>query len=340
MRIIRFNDLANTLKVEPESFEDLYLLAIVIAKGDIVEGKSYRRFRPSEGDVGEQKEVFVRLTAETIEIDKNAGRLRISGKILDGKPLEFVSIGSYHTISLGARDTVTIQKEEWKSYVLKRIKQAVADAKKPKVGVVVLDDEKALLAYIRGYGIDIITELYSHLSKRMSMKDFERQKEQYFNEVIRAIENMKVDIVIVAGPGFTKDDIKKYIKSKNIEISKRLEYAPASDAERSGIREVMRSEAVVKVLESEQMKKEFAYLNDFLAGLRSGRSFSGPENTREAIDNGSVSVVLVNDSVLNDGKVKELLDYADKRGVRIEIFNSDDDAGMQLKNFKNVAGIA
>lgn len=339
MRVIRFNSISNSLKLVPESFDDLYLLAMIITTNDSVEGKSTRRFRPSEGDKGEQKDVMIRLNVERTEIDKNSGRLRVSGKITYGKPEEFVAIGSYHTLNIGASDIVDIQKKEWKEYILKRIKQAVAESKKPRLGVIVLDDEKAVVSYIKGYGIDIVSELYSRLSKRMKEKDFEKQREQYFKDVIAAIQNMSVDIVVVAGPGFTKDDIKKYIEVKGIEMPKKLVYTAASDAERSGIREAMQSEAVSKVLENEHVRREFGYLNDFLAGLRSGSSFHGVAKVKEGIDSGRIKTVMVNDSLLNDEKIKELLDYADRNRVKIEIFNSDDDAGIQLKNFSGIAAV-
>ena len=54
MKVIRFNHSTNALKLVPNSFDDLYLLARVIGEGDSVTATTYRRFRPSEGDVGEQ----------------------------------------------------------------------------------------------------------------------------------------------------------------------------------------------------------------------------------------------------------------------------------------------
>lgn len=339
MRIVRLNGVTNFLKVEPQSFDDLYLLAIVISPGDKVEAHSYRRFKANERDTGEQKEVFIQLLIEKVEIDKGAGRLRLMGEIKGGHPQEFISMGSHHTINVAPGDIIDIQKEEWKSYIIRRLKQAVADSRKPRLGIVILDDEKALFAYVRGYGIDLANELYSHLSKRMKEKDFAKQRNEYFNEIISSINNMSVDLVIVAGPGFTKDDIKRYMADNHIEVKKRLSYMPASDAERSGIREVMRSNAVAELLESEHVKKEFEYLNTFLQELRLGKAHYGPDNVAKAFQEDRPERVLVNDSAINSESIKKVLDLADKKGVKIEIFNSEDDAGIQLKNFKDIACI-
>ena len=339
MRVIRFSDSAGTLKVEPESFDDLYVLAMVIAKGDGVESKSYRKFKPTEGDTGEMKEVYVKLTAEKIEIDRSASRLRITGKITEGRPAEFVRMNSYHTINLAPGETVTIHKEEWEAYLLRKVKQAVTDSKKPRIGIIAVDDEKATVAYVRGYGVDIIAEIYSHLSKRMKEKDFEREKKRYFDDIIKSASNMQVDKIIIAGPGFTKDDIRQYMSFNRIAIGKEIAYAGAGDAERSGIREVMQSDVASGMLESGHVKKEFDYLNAFLKGLRTGSSFSGAGAVANALKEYRVGAVLVNDSVLNDPAIKEVLRSADRMGVRIEIFNSEDDAGTQLANFGNIAGL-
>jgi protein pelota len=337
MRVVRFNSVSNFLKLEPESMDDLYLIAMIISTGDVVEAHSKRRFRPSEGDVGEQKDVTLRISVEKTEMDKNAVRLRLSGRIVYGHPEEFVTLGSYHTLNIAAGEIIDIQKQEWKSYILKRIRQAVIDSKKPRLGVIVLDDEKALVSYIKGYGIEPVSELYSRLSKRMKEKDFEKRRVEYFADVIAAAERMAVDMVVIAGPGFTKDDVKKYMEDKGIKVKKRIIYAPASDAERSGIREVMQSPTVTRVLENEHVKREFEYMNKLLLEIRAGVGVYGVERIEESLDKKGAEAVLVNDDVINEDDVKRVLDRADKLGIRIEIFNSDDDAGIQLKNFSGIA---
>lgn len=339
MKLLRFNEAANTLKVEPESFEDLYLLARIISVGDKVEARSTRRFKSSESDVGEQKDVTIRLEVEKVEVDKSADRLRLTGRITGGRPEEFIKIKSYHTLNIAPRDVLEIGKPRWNGYLIKRLRQAVLDSKRPRLGVIVLDDEKATISYIRGYGIDIVGEIYSHLSKKMKEKDFEKQRIQYFDEVIKAINGMGVDLVIVAGPGFTREDIRKYIEASGIKMAKRLVYAASSDAERSGIREVMQSETATKLIVGEHVKKEFGYLNIFLAGLRLSGSVHGVDRIKATLEEHKVGVILVNDSVLSVDEVRELLDLADREGVRIEIFNSEDDAGRQLKAFSNIAAI-
>jgi protein pelota len=340
LRIIRFYDASNTLKVQADLFDDLYLLQRILAPGDIIESRSFRRYKSLEGDKGEQKEVFLTINMEKSELDKNASRLRITGKIINGRPEEFVKLNSYHTISVAPGDVISISKQLWKDYIIRRIKEAVADTKKVRFGAIALDDEKATAANIHGYGIDVTSEIYSHLSKRMSTADYEKARNAYFNELISIIKNMDVDMVLVAGPGFTRENFRKYIEAMNISIDKKLLYVPASDAERSGIREAMQDEAVAKFFEHEHTKKEFHLFNMFMNALHLDLSFYGVEQVKEALANYTIGVVLVNDTVLNEPSIQEILDIADMQHVSIEIFNASDEAGMQLSGFKDIAGIA
>lgn len=341
MRVVRFNSEVNSLKLQLDSFDDLYLMERIVGKGDNVESRSFRRFRASETDIGEQKEVVIKVNVEKVDLDKGAGKLRFTGKIVSAHPEEFVKLNSYHTINVGERDIIDVEKQSpWKDYILRRIKQAVADTKKPRLAVVALDEEKATIAYVRGYGIDIITEIYSHLSKRLKEADFEKQKESYFKDIIKAITNMQIDIVVVAGPGFTKDNLKKYIESKEIKFDKKLIYVPASDAERSGVREAAKSDEVAKVMAQEHVRMEFKLLNTFLNGLNFSASAYGPENVLEMLNEYKAGAVLVNDNVLNDASIQKVLDAADLQKISIEIFNSEDEAGAQLSNFKSIACVS
>jgi protein pelota len=337
MKIIHFNDEIGEMRVRPDSFDDLYLLAIAISPEDMVESESTRKFRADEGDTGEQKKVVIKLSVEKLEVDKNAARLRLTGKIVSGRPEEFVRMGSYHTINVAVGDVIRIWKAEWKDYILNRLRQAVIASGKPRLGVALLDDEKALFAYIRGYGIEIITEIYSKLSKRMSEKDYAAYRKAYFEAILKLISGMDVELVAVAGPGFTKDDFRLYLEGLRDKPVKKIIYAWASDVERSGIREVMQSRELAKFIEGERVAKEFAYLNEFMMQLRLGSATYGADRVIERIKEGRAKTIMVNDSVLGDKDIRKALDEADKNGVGIEIFNSEDDAGIQLRNFGDIA---
>ncbi|MDE1865580.1 MAG: pelota family protein [Candidatus Micrarchaeota archaeon] len=324
-----------------ETMEDLWSLQRVVFQNDVVRGDSERKFKPEEGGKGEMKKVFITLRLEKSELDKSAVRLRLSGKILDAKPLEYVRLNTYHTINVAPGDVVEVVKEKWPGYVLQVVRSAVSDTKKPRLGLVVVDEEKALPAYLLGYGVEFKNEIYSGLSKRMSQKDFTEQQNKYYEKVLSIVGSMNVDTVVIAGPGFAKDDIKKYGEDKGImqKMGKRLVLSQASNSERSGVYELIRSDAVAKLLERERIRTEFLLMEKFLSGLSSGSSKYGIENVKRQLEDGLADTVLVNDSFIGRPDVQETLSEAERMKVRIEVFNSGDEVGTQLHSFSDIAAI-
>jgi protein pelota len=288
------------------------------------------------------KKVVITLRVEKTELDKDAMRLRVLGKIVEGKPLEYVRINSYHTINIAPGDIFEISKSEWHDYIINVVKNAVSDSKRPRLGLIVIDDEKALPAYMLGYGVEFRNEIYSRLSKRMSQKDFQEQQKKYYDEIFNVIREMVVDTVVVAGPGFAREDVKAYGESSGIikKLNKKLFFENVSNAERSGVYELIKSDKFGKILEKERIRTEFKLIEEFLTNLSTGKSKYGLGNVELAMDDAEASTILVNDNILGDPAVQELLGRAEEEGVRIEVLNSTDEVGEQLHAFKDIAVIS
>jgi protein pelota len=139
---------------------------------------------------------------------------------------------------------------------------------------------KALPAYVLGYGVEFRSEIYSRLSKRMSPKDFQEQQKKYFDAVLNIIKEMVVDTIVVAGPGFTKDDVKIYADNSGFwkGVTKKLIFENVSNAERSGIYELIKSNKVELILQKERIRTEFRLIEEFLTNLSTGKSKYGIAN--------------------------------------------------------------
>ena len=342
MRIMKFYAADNTLRVKLDRLEDLWAVQRVTFAGDLVKAESQRRFKASDSDVGELKEVMIRVRVEKTELDKNASRLRVMGKIVEGRPIEYVRLNSYHTLNVAPGDTIDITKPRWPEYMLGVVKEAVSDMRKPRLGIIVADDEKAQPAYLLGYGLEFRKEIYSGLSKKMTPKDFNEQEHKYFQSIADTIAEMNVDTVILAGPGFTKDDVKAYMDTNGLtkKLTQRLILESASNPERSGVYELIKGERVASLLEKERIREEFLLMERFLQGLEGKASHYGAENVKDALESYEASTVLVNDSVIGAPEVQALLSTAERRRIAIKVFNSDDEVGQQLHAFKDVASIS
>lgn len=68
----------NTVKIRPQSIEDLWHLEKIIKVGDFVTSSTQRKFT-SEGGKTERKRVTIKLEVEKVEFHETSGKLKVLG---------------------------------------------------------------------------------------------------------------------------------------------------------------------------------------------------------------------------------------------------------------------
>jgi mRNA surveillance protein pelota len=337
MRIIKYDARSETLSLEPENFEDLWHLMKIVNKDDIVISKSIRRFR-SEGEArsaGEKKEVTVELLVDRAELHKHANILRVIGKIIGGFPEEYIQKGSFHTIDIEPGYVYKLRKLQWTTYEKDRLKDAQKSAKRPTIRIVIMDDKLANVATLRGYGVDFDFEMQSRTSKRDDA--YEEKIRRYFAEIEKVIADSKK--VLVAGPGFTTESFRDYLKNRNPALLKKVTIEHTSTAEKSGVYELVKSGAIKKMTKEDRVSTEFEKMEKFMAekGKGSGLAVKGEDEVREAISYGAVGELFVLDDFVR--KDPSILDEAKAKGVAITVFTSEEEPWKRLKKFGGLVGI-
>ncbi|MCC7552332.1 mRNA surveillance protein pelota [Candidatus Micrarchaeota archaeon] len=338
MRIIHQDRKTGEIKLMPENLDDLWHLDKIIEDGDILEARSYRVYKPTEDSKGERKPITVKIKGEKIEFSKYGNSLRVTGKIVNGSPEEFVQIGSYHTINVEIENPLKIIKEKWQKYQIDRLQKAVSETKRPKLGIILLDNEKALVSYLKGYGVEHSHEIYSGRSKRD--KNPEEKLNQFYAELMKQIEHIDAEKIIIAGPGFAKEELKEHIQQKYPNLLKKLIFEKASSAERSAIKELMTSGAISQAIGEHQIEKESLLVEKLKEHLGKGTGLAiyGFKEIETALECKAVSQVLVIDDLIRQKpEIKQILEKAEQNKVEIEIFSSESDPGHELKGFGGFA---
>lgn len=339
MKVLGFDRKEGRMKLVPEVLEDLWHLERILEPGDTVSSSSTRVFKASEAGEEERKKVRIELQAEKIEFSKAASKLRVTGKITGGSPEEYIQIGRHHTIDVELQKPVEIKKQ-WKEYQLQRIEKAKRSSKKPLIGIVVMDEGKALFATVREYGVEFGPELRNHASK--GDEKFEERRSQFFGDILKYLKDMKVNGVVVAGPGFARENLKKFISERDEELSKKLYFESCSTAEESGVYELLKKGVLSKIASEQKIEEEFSLLQSFLAELSKGSGLAvyGAEEVKKAIEYKALGKLLVVDELLrSDKSIEKLLDDAEKIKAEILLFSSESEAGKQLAGLSGIAGI-
>jgi protein pelota len=336
MRIVHFDKKFGHMKIEAETLDDLWHLDKVIAPGDEVESHTFRTYKV--GTREEKKPVTIRVKVERVEFAKSANRLRILGPIIWGEPEEYIQLGKYHSIDVGAGDRIKIIKE-WKNHEVNRLKEAEKESKRPKMRIIVMDEEKALTAILRVFGVEYGAEFFSSGSKKGD--NYEGKEQEYFGKIASEIERHP-ERYIVAGPGFSKDNLKSFITKRKPDLLKRITFENVSYAERSGVNELFNKGVVEKLMGEERFEKEMKAVEELLIEIHkdTGRAAYGIAEVKKAIEAFAVKRLLVLDEYLRSDKAAEdVVELADQAKAEILILSSEGDAGARLKGLGKIAAL-
>jgi protein pelota len=317
-----------SIKLGIDNELDLWHLTHVLRKGDFIEAKTYRvvEFEKEQ----EKKPVFMRLEVGEIEFSPYVSRLRVSGIIRGGSPEEFIQLGRHHSMDISEGDVITVIKEKWLNYELERVEEAVKEAKKERVYIILIDERKALLAVAFPYGFEVKTEFENKASKRMKEKEISKEKKDFYQDIMSTVP--KKVYLIVAGPGFEKDYFSDYLKANGYNPVKKS----ASYVEASSLREIVdESESLIV---EQRLKQESEIYEELARHVFKGDGYGvyGKEEVSEALDRGAVDLLAISDDLLRDTGIEAMLKKADGEGSRIFIFSSKTEWGDKIKGLGGV----
>ncbi|MFH1836112.1 MAG: mRNA surveillance protein pelota [Methanobacteriota archaeon] len=348
MKIISMNPRHGKVSIRVDSLDDLWYLSQVVIVGDLVKSKSVRRIKDKEDKLrsggGERKTITITVKVEKKEFKSDDDSLRFSGVIESG-PEDLVSLGSHHTVNVEKESVLTVIKDKWSKIDLDRIKDAEKSTLKPKFLVVIVDEGEATFGLVRESKIEY-SDLRRNVGGKYDIKDRESRKMEFYSEVSDIIQNTSgkdgVSNVILAGPGFEKENFFNFISEKNISRINFLVENTGSSGRRA-VSEVLKRSTVHKLLAQLNSSQDIQLVEQVLEriGKDDGLAAYGLPEVFKATSMGAVEKLLVSDTVFMDQrKVIEpiMLDVKARRGL-VHILNHDSEAGQQLDSLGGIAAL-
>lgn len=319
-----------------ESLDDLWHLKHLVAPGDLVFAQTFRKVAPvtdkARPEKVERKLVRLGIQAAEVEFHTYSNWLRIHGVIKFG-----VDVGSYHTLNIEVGSELSIIKR-WRTDQLKRIEEAVAEASRPKVVMALVEEGEATLGVLRQFGVQTVSEFRAGSGKG----EGEDRRGAFLREVADEVARTAgADAhVIIAGPGFTKDDLRKVLAEHHADLSDRLTMDEASSIGRSGFQEVLRRGAVSTVLVESRIAREAKLIEDLMREIATdGKAAYGFKEVRSAADFGAIESLLVLDTAARKRDVDGLMREVSNARGRVVIFSSEFEPGQRLESLGGVAAI-
>ncbi|KAI8609427.1 eRF1 domain 1-domain-containing protein [Chytriomyces sp. MP71] len=347
-----------------EEQEDMWHAYNLILAGDSLKASTIRRV-VTESATGSTDKTSVRLTltiaVESVEFDTQACVLRVNGRnIVENK---HVKMGGYHTLDLEMHKPFTITKESWDLIALDRIQQACDVASRADIAAILLEEGLATLCLVTSSMTLVRGRVEVNVPRKRKgssghEKGMKRFFEQCFQAILKSVDFNVVKVLIVASPGFYKDQLLEYMKQTAVQADNKefLQFLPkilmihCSSGQKHALGEALADPGVQARLEDTKYATEVRALGRFFEFLakdpdRAFYGFRGHRHVSMAAEKGGVNTLLLSDDLFraNDVAIRRsyinLVEQVKSLGGTVMIFSSLHTSGEQLKNLTGVAAI-
>ncbi len=339
MKLLKLDRFNSVIEIMPETRDDLWHLSHVIERGDLARGRTTRKIKAREGEKTKRERLLLKIEVKEIEFDKFTGSLRVHGVIREGKPPELIELGAMHSLEIETGKKFRVEKKRLRKDHIQRLKKAQKATHKRPVLVVVLDDESASFALVKEFGL----EPRGLVSSEKSGKQFKESewKNEFFGEAFKKISDIGTEVLVLAGPGFVKNEFAEFVKEKGFKGKTFIENT--NQVGLTGINELLKGKALAKIVQESEIVKEAELIERVMAeiGKGTGKAAFGPEEVKKAVDFGAVEELLVLDTYLGEEmeKIAPLLDSAEELRAGIHVFNSEHDPGKKLEGIGKIAAL-
>ncbi|CAB3359850.1 Hypothetical predicted protein [Cloeon dipterum] len=346
----------------PDEPEDMWHAYNLICEGDSVRASTVRKVQ-NQTATGSSTSSKIRTTltiaVESIDFDTQACMLRLKGRNIEEN--QYVKMGAYHTIDLEVNRKFTLTKEEWDSISLERVDQACDPTQHADVAAVVMQEGLANICLVTSSMTIVRAKIEQAIPRKRKghAQQHEKGMQRFFESVLQSIiRHVNFDVVkcvLIASPGFVKDQFMEYLvqqasKTDNkVLIDNRSKFllVHASSGFKHSLREVLADPAVVAKMADTKAAGEVKALDAFYAILQTdpARAFYGPAHVEKANASQAIETLLISDNLFRIQDVAQrkkyvtLVDSIRENGGDVKIFSSLHVSGEQLALLTGVAAI-
>jgi protein pelota len=220
--------------------------------------------------------------------------------------------------------------KDWKKWEIDKMKAAARQAE--PVHVAILDETE--------YDLFLVKERRRHLFRLLgpghSKKEGKSRKPEYFAEIIDDLKRREIRHLVVAGPGFIKEEIAKEIKEKEPALAKKMIVEGCNDTGEVGFNEVVKRKVLERVTKQSRISDETAAVEEFLEEMgKDGKMTYGTDHVKKAAEAGAVDTLLISSKKVRENA--DLMDLVEKNGGKIMIISGEHPAG---ERFLTMGGVA
>jgi protein pelota len=334
---------SGSVKLRIDSLDDLAHLRELVEQGDVATALTWRTADLPKADErsgkAEKRAVTLSVRVESVEYADFSNRLRLLGPIVEGAQ----DVGSYHTISVEPGTELTLRKPSrgFRAHHDERIREAVEATARPLVTLLAIEDNEAVVATLRQFGVVKNADVTGHASGKQYAAT-KGEEESFFDEILLALRDYRPEgsPLLVLGPGFAKERFLAYARGKQTDLVKGAMVEATGQAGMTAIHEALKRGTIDRVSKDQRVARETALVERFLEHVATdGLAAYGPAYVRRALDAGAVETLLVTDKLARTPEGEAFLDAARGTGAQAHVVSTLHEAGKRLHAMGAVGAI-
>ena len=175
------------------------------------------------------------------------------------------------------------------------------------------------------------------------------ERTDIFEELLAVLTRIEVDVMVLAGPGFTKENALEYIKSRDGELAQKIILTETSSVGERGVQEVLSGGTTKDIIVKTRIGKETQIVEEIKKRIKiSGLVAYGSKEVRVASGYGAIKNLVIVDGELQEeregrrlweGDIDEMIEEVKNKGGEITILSKEYGPGRELKGLGGIAAL-
>jgi protein pelota len=313
---------------------------VVVTKSSRIVKREDEYSRP---DKGERIKVTIALVVDEAHLDSSIEKLRIRGTIVEASD-ESVSKAGSHSVTLSPGHSLTLRKERWSALDIQLVDNSTRDSSH-RFLLVAVDRREAGIGLLAGTHLAIVATIESGLggkgAKEQSSAPFVRKLVESVSQAVR-----EGDVVVVAGPGHTKNAVANEITQELKGSSYSVRVLEGFDLSGSdGVRALVKFSGFQEIARGSVLVDMQKLVGEAIKRISTGdpRIAYALPRVKQAAVAGAVDSCAVSDDVFSlstdEAELVATLNTIEEQGGKVYLADSSLELGKQISSFGGILAL-
>ena len=277
----------------------------------------------------EKRPIRLGIRVEKVEFHQHTNRLRSAGVIESG-----VDVSSHHTLNVEPGYEISVIKR-WRSFDCERLKRAIDASAYGVVHVASVEEGEGQVYRLRQFGPEWVATITAGSSKGADTGT----RSVLFEKTLEVL-NTVTGPLVVAGPGFVKEEFADYVRKHAPDLAERMLVVDTRRIGRGAVQEVIGQGVLDRLLGDLHLAREVRLMDEVLVRIATdGAVAYGLSDLRRAINYGAAETVLISDALLRDAGAVGLVEQAEHVGASVVVMSTEFEPGERLEALGGAAAL-